>query len=153
MNTIIVRHRRENLRKCSLKGLENHPDLRFFTYPLQQLPDLRSYVLLEIGAPVLSIEDQAYGLLLLDGTWELTKTMRKILPSTILSRSLPARFKTAYPRKQTGCPDPNQGLASVEALYVAHTILKRSTEGILKHYYWEKEFLKNNDNFKRFLCL
>jgi len=187
MKTLILRHRRENLRKCSLRGLETHPDLAFYTYPTHILPDLTGYLLLEVGAPPLTEADQGYGLLLIDATWKLAEPMRKSIaysarsslvnsggpqsgsdsrndsskmgcsdgpPNSpnltarhiqpILARSLPPGFKTAYPRKQTGCPDPESGLASVEALYLAHKILNRATEGLLDHYYWEEKFLAIN---------
>jgi pre-rRNA-processing protein TSR3 len=147
MKTIILRHRRENLRKCSLKGLESHPELDFYTYPIHSLPDVSQYIVLKVGAPPLTEEDQAHGLLLIDGTWRLAETMLKSIPSSLLARSLPPGYKTAYPRKQTGCPDPETGLASVEALYLAHILLKRSTEGLLNHYYWKKDFLEMNGNF------
>lgn len=145
MKTIILRHRRENLRKCSLRGLESRDDLTFYTYPIDSLPDLTCYLILEVGAPPLTEADQDFGLLLIDGTWKLAEAMRKSIRGPILTRSLPPGFKTAYPRKQTGCPDPDAGLASVEALYLAHKLLKRSTEDLLNHYYWKKEFLEIND--------
>ncbi len=144
MKTLILRHRRENLRKCSLRGLETHPDLSFYTYPVDPLPDLTGYILLEVGAPPLTIADHHLGLLLIDGTWKLAEKMRKSITTPILTRSLPPGIKTAYPRRQPDCPDPTSGLASVEALYYAHKILKRSTEGLLNHYYWEKTFLELN---------
>jgi pre-rRNA-processing protein TSR3 len=144
VKTLILRHRRENLRKCSLRDLETHPDLAFYTYPNHPLPDLTGYLLLEVGAPPLTEADKGYGLLLIDATWKLAEPMRKSIGQPILGRSLPAGFKTAYPRKQTGCPDPESGLASVEALYLAHKILHRSTAGLLDHYYWKEKFLEIN---------
>ena len=59
-------------------------------------------------------------------------------------RSLPGHFVTAYPRKQEDCPDPERGLASVEALYIAHQILGHDTEGLLEHYHWKEKFLEKN---------
>lgn len=142
--TVIIRHRRENLRKCSLKGLEGDPDLLFYTYPTDSLPDFTGYILLEVGALPLSEADRESGLLLIDGTWRLTAQMRKSISVPIQARSLPAGIKTAYPRKQTECPDPEAGLASVEALYLAHKLLGRRTEGFLDHYHWKKAFLEMN---------
>jgi pre-rRNA-processing protein TSR3 len=40
--------------------------------------------------------------------------------------------------------DPDNGLASVEALYLAHHILGRPVEGLLDHYHWAAEFLELN---------
>jgi pre-rRNA-processing protein TSR3 len=148
--TIILRHRKENLKKCSLSGLEGHPALRFYRYPDQMasLPPLDRYLILDITAPVLSEKDSDAGLLLVDGTWKYAQKMLKALP-LLQKRSLPHHFLTAYPRKQTGCEDPERGLASVEALYIAHLLTKRSTESLLDHYHWKEEFLRNFEtNFR-----
>lgn len=141
--TLILRHRKENLKKCSLRGLESRPDMRFFTYPRDPLPDLTDYILLTIDAPVLSEEDAHEGLFLVDGTWNYASLMMRQLPE-MKKRSLPSRFVTAYPRKQTGCSDPEKGLASIEALYIAYHLTKRNLEGLLDNYYWASLFLNKN---------
>lgn len=138
--TYILRHRRENLRKCSLSGLEGRDDLCFLTYP-GNWPDLSACILLKVGAPLLS---EKRDLLLLDATWKLARVIEKNLPWKLEARSLPVGFRTAYPRKQTECPDPETGLASVEALFIAHLLQRRATEGLLDHYYWKEEFLARN---------
>ena len=140
--TVILRHRRENLKKCSLKGLETHPSLLFFTYPIDPLPDFSHYLLLKVGAPPLSCLDRNRGLFLIDGTWRLAQIIEKNLPWKLEGRSLPGSFQTAYPRKQTACPDPKAGLSSAEALYLAHLLLGKATEGLLAHYFWREQFLK-----------
>ena len=142
--TVILRHRRENLNKCSLKGLELRADLKFYTYPVDSLPDLSGYLLLKVGAPPISAMDAERGLFLIDGTWRLAQVMEKQLPWKLEARSLPPGFRTAYPRRQTDCPDPGSGLSSIEALYIAHLFLGRSTEGLLDNYYWKTHFLKLN---------
>lgn len=115
----------------------------FLSYPNTILPDLSGYLLLKVGAPPLSLEDSHRGLLLIDATWRLAATIERNLPLTSLeTRSLPGSFLTAYPRKQTGCPDATQGLASIEALFLAYRALGRSTEGLLDHYYWKDSFLR-----------
>jgi pre-rRNA-processing protein TSR3 len=142
--TLILRHRKENLKKCSLRGLETRPDLRFFTYPQDSLPDLTGYILLTLNAPPLTQEDANKGLLLIDGTWRYASVMCKQLPlpHRFETRSLISPYVTAYPRKQTDCPDPEQGLASIEALFIAHSILGRPTDGLLDLYHWKESFLK-----------
>ncbi len=146
--TTILRHRKENLKKCSLRGLESRGDMQFFTYPKQSLPPLTSYILLDLNGPPLSIQDAPYGLLLIDGTWSHAQTMTENLPQalsqSLILRSLPSHIKTAYPRRQTLCLDPDRGLASIEALFIAYHILGRNTEGLLDHYYWKDEFLSLN---------
>jgi pre-rRNA-processing protein TSR3 len=144
--TIILRHRKENLKKCTLRGLEIRSDFCFFTYPKDDLPNLSNYFLLTIDAPLLSETDKNLGIFLIDGTWTYAERMQRQLPQPHLfqKRSLPMYFQTAYPRRQEGCPDPSRGLASIEALYAAYVLLGRNAEGLLSHFYWKDEFLKKN---------
>ncbi|PIS01961.1 MAG: hypothetical protein COT85_07405 [Chlamydiae bacterium CG10_big_fil_rev_8_21_14_0_10_42_34] len=145
MTTLILRHRRENLKKCSLTGLETRDDLQFYTYPVDTLPFSAHCLLLKVGAPPLTIEDKDKDILLIDGTWRLAQIMEKQLPFKVEARSLPGNYRTAYPRRQTDCPDPESGLSSLEALYITHLILGRSTEKLLDRYYWKDKFLEQND--------
>ncbi|NGX58270.1 MAG: hypothetical protein K940chlam3_01175 [Chlamydiae bacterium] len=146
--TVIYRHRRENLKKCSLTGLENRPDFQFFSYPTQTLPNLKGYILLDMDAPVLTSDDAGRGLCVFDATWRYAEVMIKQSKSSlngVLRRSLPKHYRTAYPRKQEDCSDPEIGLASVEALFVAYHIMGRETEGLLDHYYWKEKFIVLNN--------
>jgi pre-rRNA-processing protein TSR3 len=149
--TFVLRHRRENLKKCSLRGLEPRPDFRFFTYPTSQLPDLRGYILLALDGPPLTAADSSKGLFLLDATWRHAVKMRQYVDRQVAGqgveleiRSIPAGYRTAYPRRQDDCPDPEEGLASVEALYIAYRILGRDTATLLDTYHWKEEFLEKN---------
>lgn len=144
--TLILRHRRENVRKCSLRGLETRSDCHFWTYPKQALPDLSNYLLLSFEGPPLSPDDASQGIFLIDGTWRHAETMYRSLPQPHLfeHRSLPPVFQTAYPRRQEDCADPTRGLASVEALFIAYFLLGRETEGLLDGYYWKEGFLEKN---------
>lgn len=144
--TYILRHRLENLKKCSLRGLESRPDCRFFTYPTSLLPDLKGYLMLAIDAPPLTVNDASSGLFLIDATWRYAAKMLKFVDehAVIQRRSIPGGFKTAYPRRQEDCPNPEEGLASIEALYVAYVVLGRDPSGLLDSYYWKDDFLKIN---------
>ena len=147
--TTILRHRKENLKKCSLRGLENQKDLLFYTYPLNELISLNGYVMLHLdqeNTQELSIKDKDYGLFLLDSTWNYEIKMHESIKKnhTLIYRSLPTGFVTAYPRKQTSCLEPERGLSTVEALYIAYTILERDTQNLLNHYHWKEDFLKKN---------
>lgn len=141
--TIILRHRKENLKKCSLRGLERREDFRFFTYPQETVPDLTGYILLTPEAPPLSKEDAAYGLFLIDGTWRYAEKMVRSC-SPMECRSIPENFRTAYPRSQEGWINPEKGLASIEALYLAYLLTGRNPQGLLDHYYWKNIFLEKN---------
>lgn len=144
--TKIFRHRRETLKKCSLRGIEGRPDVMFYRYPLKVVPELAGYVVLSLDAPVLSREDSDKGLLLLDGTWSHAARMFNTVKSIpgLIYRSLPKELRTAYPRYQTDCADPDRGLASIEALYAAYVILGRDPTGLLDHYYWKDQFITLN---------
>lgn len=140
--TFILRHRKENLSKCSLRGLEKRKDLCFFTYPWKKpIPPLDKAIVLSINAPLLTEKDANLNLFLIDGTWRYAEKMLASLPQPLEKRSLP-KVRTAYPRKQTGCEDPKRGLASLEALYLAYLITGRNPDGLLDFYYFKKDFLK-----------
>ncbi len=138
---LIIRHQRENLKKCSLTPLHNRKDLTFISYPFNEPPSLEGYTILTGGAPVL---ESAEALCLIDATWVLAEKIDNSLDPSIRRRSLPPGFVTAYPRKQTGCFDPLAGLASVEALFVAYHVLGLDTTGLLDNYYWKQPFLEAN---------
>ncbi len=143
--TLIWRHKRENRKKCSLRGLETRKDFYFVSYPNPIPLNLKTYLVLDVQAPLLTEKDTNYSILLLDGTWRYTSLMKKNLPSSIEKRSLPSHFVTAYPRKQEDCPDPKRGLASIEALFLAFWILGKNAEGLLDNYFWKDLFLERNN--------
>lgn len=144
--TVVIRHRLENLKKCTLRGLEARSDFIFLSYPYQVLPSLENYIVLTLDAPPLTEQDSPYGLLILDATWRYAAKMFKPLENQphFLYRSLPAHFRTAYPRRQDDCIDPERGLASIEAIYLCYSLLGRETEGLLDQYYWKNQFLEKN---------
>ncbi len=144
--TIILRHRRENLKKCSLRGLESRADFQFYRYPTDPLPDLKDYILLTLKAPPLTKADDSNGLFVLDSTWRYADPMLRSIPAkeTMIERSLPADFRTAYPRRQDDCSDPERGLASIEAIFAAYVVLGRDPAGLLEGYYWREAFLEKN---------
>lgn len=144
--TVVWRHRKENLKKCSLRGLESRTDFLFYSYPTTMVPDLSNYIVLAIDAPLLKKEDAHRGLFILDATWRYAEKMIKHVNTfdKVVYRSLPNHFRTAYPRQQTDCPDPERGLASVEAIYVAYQILGRDPSGLLDNYYWKDRFIAMN---------
>ena len=72
----------------------------------------------------------------------MLRAAREGQPLTL--RSLPTHLRTAYPRRQDDCFDPSRGLASVEALYAAYSIMGHPTEGLLDHYYWREAFFEYN---------
>jgi pre-rRNA-processing protein TSR3 len=148
--TVVLRHRRENLKKCSLRGLESRPDFLFFSYPSEVSKlEVSGYIMLALEAPLLTVEDADKGLLIIDGTWRYAEKMAScLLPNpTLIFRSIPPHFRTAYPRRQEDCSNPERGLASVEALYIAYKILRREAIYLLDSYYWKDKFLDINNKY------
>jgi pre-rRNA-processing protein TSR3 len=138
---ILVIHPREKRRKCSVEPLRGRPGFVFWTFPVRGPEPLDGYVRLGLGGPMLSESDAGAGLLILDGTWHLAGRMEGDF-AALPVRSLPP-VKTAYPRASKLFDDPGEGLATIEALYVAHRLLGRETDGLLDGYRWKDEFLRN----------
>jgi pre-rRNA-processing protein TSR3 len=90
----------------------------------------------------LSIADGSAGLLLLDGSWRWAQSMTAAF-ADVAPRSMSGVI-TAYPRVYKQGTDPHNGLASVEALFIAYHLLGRDTTGLLDHYRWANEFLAAN---------
>ena len=140
--TIIVRDRHENSRKCSILPLKCRSDLRLLVYPLQETLSLDRYIRLAAEGEPLCPQDGQCGILLLDGSWRWVRVMERHFQD-VPARSLHG-FRSAYPRRSKLGTDPLNGMASVEALFLAHHLLGRPTEGLLDHYFWREEFLRLN---------
>ncbi|MFO0926328.1 MAG: hypothetical protein U0736_04715 [Gemmataceae bacterium] len=140
--TVIVRHTHENPRKCSVYPLKGRGDIVFLNYPVAHRPDLSGYVRLAADGPPLSAADADRGILLLDGSWRWAGAMTHDF-ADVPPRSL-SGWQTAYPRVSKQGTDPSNGLASIEALYLAYHLLGRSTDGLLDHYRWAAAFLAAN---------
>jgi pre-rRNA-processing protein TSR3 len=145
--TLIVRHPAENPRKCSVLPLRGREDLRFLNYPVRNRPPLEGYIRLSAEGPPLSAADAERGVLLLDGSWRWAGAMERDF-GDVPPRSL-SGWKTAYPRVSKRGTDPDNGLASVEALFLAYHLLGRPTAGLLDHYRWAREFLLVNGLLER----
>ncbi len=141
--TVIVRHTHENPRKCSVLPLRGRPDVIFLTHPVKERPPLDGYIRLAAEGPPLSSDDAKKGILLLDGSWRWAESMTRAFLD-VPARSLHG-WRTAYPRVSKRGTDPDNGLASIEALFVAYHLLDRPTEGLLDHYYWAEEFARMNN--------
>lgn len=59
--------------------------------------------------------------------------------------SIPPGFVTAYPRRSKKDFDPTEGLATIEALFIAAAFVGRWDETLLQEYYFAERFLEAND--------
>ncbi|MCA8988750.1 MAG: hypothetical protein KDA78_13965 [Planctomycetaceae bacterium] len=140
--TIIIVHEKERRSKCTVEPLRGRSDFEFHKFPLKTRPDVSHCVRLGIGGEPLSPADRTQGLLVLDATWKLAGLMEAEFAEVPI-RSLPAA-ETAYPRNSKLYEDPDQGLATIEAIYLSYLILGYSTDGLLDQYYWRDDFLDRN---------
>lgn len=139
IQTIVIRHKKENFKKCSLTPLESRPEIQFLTAPGLEF-DASACIVLTVNAPVLSSHDRGT-LLLLDATWRLLPQLEACVSGAPIYRSLPRDIVTAYPRKTPDGSDPSNGLASVEALYIARLMMGDHDKTLLDSYYWKNDFL------------
>ena len=140
---LVVRDPREGANKCSLTPLRGHPDVLFANYRSGRQFDGGSRILLEVGAPVIEPGEPAVGLLLLDCSWRRVPSLRRTIVGEVVPRSLPP-LRTAYPRTSRLVPDPDGGLASVEALYAAVALLWGPEPSLLDGYVAREAFLRLN---------
>ncbi len=139
----IIRHPKERISKCSLTPLQRRPNFRFFKATKNFQFDATSFILLSLDATALSTTDAGHPLLLLDSTWRLLPELAKCVKGRPIRRTLPPGIKTAYPRRSKVGGDPLEGLASVEALYVALKILGQDDPALLAGYHWKELFLRD----------
>jgi pre-rRNA-processing protein TSR3 len=140
--TIIVVHPKEKRSKCTVEPLRGREEFVFWTFPERGPQPLEGYIRLGLGGPQLSADDAGRGLLVLDGTWRLAEKMEAEFQDVPV-RTLPT-WETAYPRISKLYDDPLGGLATIEAVYAAHHILRRDVSGLLDGYHWCKDFLAHN---------
>lgn len=140
--TVILRHPKERLSKCSVEPLRGtRPEITFHTAGPGFTFEATAHTLLAVEAPELSPEDGGRPLLLLDSTWRLLPKLEARLTGEPMRRSLPKAIRTAYPRVSKLAPDPAGGLATVEALYAAWRLLGCDDPSLLDDYPWRAAFL------------
>ncbi len=139
----VIRHPRENKKKCSLRHLHDNPNFEFFNASEDFSFDATGYTLLEIDAPAMSEADADRPILLLDSTWFLLPKIRAKVYGDFVPRSLPPTIKTAYPRVSKMHNDPS-GLATIEALYAAMRAIGKQDPTVIRQYTFAKKFLEIN---------
>ncbi|MBK8978407.1 MAG: hypothetical protein IPM29_21105 [Planctomycetes bacterium] len=137
----VVRHPKERISKCSLRCLHDRPEFTFLRAREGFSIDATGMLLLAVDAPPLTTADRGHPILLLDSTWRHLPALLRCVTGAPLRRSIPGGIRTAYPRRSRVFDDPEQGLASVEALYVCKAILEGPDPTLLDGYHWRDEFL------------
>lgn len=141
IRTVVVRHVKERIAKCSLRFLHDRPEMTFFRNKPGFVFDATGYTLLAVDAEPLSPSDADRPLLLLDSTWRWLPQLLACVSGSPVRRSIPGNVRTAYPRASKLFEDPRDGLASIEALYLARKLLGDDDPSLLDGYHWKEAFL------------
>ncbi|MEZ5962416.1 MAG: hypothetical protein R3F56_01095 [Planctomycetota bacterium] len=137
----VIRHPKERISKCSLRHLHQRAGFTFLRAQPGFTFDATGFTVLAVDAPELSPADAGRPLLLLDSTWRYLPRLLACLRGEPVHRSVPRSIVTAYPRQSRLFDDPEFGLASVEALYVALRLLGADDPSLLDGYHWKDQFL------------
>ena len=143
LDVLILRDPRESPRKCSLTPLRGMPGVRFVTHAKDRRIDASGRILLHPDGEPITGADGGRGLLILDCAWRRVPELLAQVDGDPGRRRLPP-LATAYPRKSRTFPDPERGLASVEALYAALLLLGEARPEILEGYRFSERFLSAN---------
>ncbi len=146
LDVLILRDPRESKAKCSLTPIRGLERIEFVeSYPDRRVP-ATGRLLLHAEGPELSptdLENAPAGLLLIDCSWRRVEKLLRTVDGDPVRRRLP-ELKTAYPRRSKTFEDPNQGLASIEALYAGLSLLGNPRPELLIDYRWREQFLAQN---------
>jgi pre-rRNA-processing protein TSR3 len=143
MDVLILRDPRESLAKCSLTPLRGLPGVRFVDFHGQKRVEAGGRTLLHVEGEELTAADRGRELLLVDCSWRRVERCLRSVDGVLHPRRLPPLL-SAYPRRSKLFHDPDQGLASVEALYVASLLLGEPRPDFLREYRWREAFLAAN---------
>ena len=143
IDVLVWRDPREARVKCSLTPVAGLPGVRIVEVHGRGRLDAGERILLAPEGQELTAADRGMGLLLIDCAWRKVGSLLRRVDGDLHARRLP-RLVTAYPRKSKTYPDPEEGLASVEALFAATLILGEPRFDFLAGYRWREEFLGTN---------
>ena len=148
MDILIVRDPREPTKKCSLTPLRGMDGVHFISLRGGRRVDAGRRIWLHPDGAELSLADRGNDLLLIDCAWRKLPALAKAIDGELLPRRLP-KLVTAYPRRSKVAVDPEDGLASVEALYAAVALLDGPRPEFLAKYHWAADFLAANPDLPR----
>ena len=157
MNYEIVLDHGETANKCTIIPLRARPDFRFFpVFGQGALGPLDAPILLHPDGRCLSDIPRALPVSALASVDCVWRRLPKILPrlrwvsAPAALAKVPDGFVTAYPRRGMPSADPEGGLATIEALFIAAALLGNWDVSLLSRYYFGRAFVERNA--KRFLA-
>lgn len=147
----------ETANKCTIVPLFDRPDFKIISVDNSPQPWVfeSNFLLHHEGECLSRYRDsnkKKQSIALVDCIWKrlnpLLSRIQKPLPTFV---SIPREFKTAYLRKSENQSDPEGGLATIEALFIAQALLGNWDLTLLSKYYFAKNFLElNHENFLRY---
>ncbi len=148
LDVLILRDPRESTAKCSLTPVRGFPGVRFLSWKHDRRFAVGERVLLHAEGELITELDAGRPLLLIDCAWRRVPALLATCDGELTLRRLP-RLATAYPRRSLTFRDPDEGLASIEALYAALAMLGRPIPELLAGYRFADEFLRRNPDLSR----
>jgi pre-rRNA-processing protein TSR3 len=139
----------ENPRKCTIAPMKGREDfqLRYFSGN-KPIAAFQADCLLHVNGEDLADipRDSLRSLALIDCTWRKVQPamsrVEKPLPKLV---RIPEGFVTAYPRRNKAGLDPDAGLATIEALFIAAAFIGFWDETLLDKYHFKNQFLTLNE--------
>lgn len=145
----ILLDKKENPRKCTIHPLKGRAD--FLIRPFSGNKPIAAFgadCLLHVDGENLAEipKGSLQSLALIDCTWKkVFPTMQRVAKPLPKLVRIPDGFVTAYPRRNKEGNDPGEGLATIEALFIAAAFLGFWDETLLEKYYFKDAFLKENE--------
>lgn len=149
-HVLILRDPRESASKCSLTPLRGLPGIDFIGFHPDRKTPAGGRILLHPDGEEITSADRGHDLLLLDSNWRRLPKLVATLEGQPILRCLPP-LNTAYPRRSRIAPDPEGGLASVEALWAALALLGDPRPELLASYHFRELFLDLNPSMRELM--
>jgi pre-rRNA-processing protein TSR3 len=140
----------ETINKCTIAPLSSRPDFRLFRVkgPKPLGPLLSPILLHHEGQCLTQLREQlpqVQGIATIDCVWNrLDVLMRRISGQLPILARIPNGFETAYPRRSAQNTDPEGGLATIEAIFVAAALLGNWDITLFSEYYFGGKFVDLN---------
>jgi len=148
----IIVDAKETANKCTIAPLASREDFRLFpVFGEGQLGPLSAPILLHHEGECLSSlrsREEMPALACIDSVWRrVPRLLQKIDwvdGKQPLLAKIPGGFRTAYPRVGLPTQDPEGGLATIEALFIAAALLGNYDPTLLSKYFFARRFMELN---------
>lgn len=147
MHYEVLMDRKENTRKCTIHPLRERKDFTVRYFRSGPIPAFQADFLLHVdGKDLRDFKNSPpQSIAVIDCNWRkvpwVVENVAKPLPTLV---KIPEGFVTAYPRRNKEGKDPDAGLATIEAVFIAAAFCGVWDESLLEHYHFAENFLAMN---------